>query len=65
MKKVMVTKKAAARILGGDEALSIRFVDELFAKKKLKKVRYSYRTVRIALCDIYAFIDSRTVHAVR
>jgi hypothetical protein len=53
----LIDKREAARRLGG---VSIRYVDELLAKRLLPRVRLSYKVCRIPAAAVEAFIAERT-----
>ena len=53
----LVDKEETARLLGD---VSISFVNQLLAKKKLPKVRLSYRVCRIPRAAVEDYIRSHT-----
>lgn len=56
----LITKAEAARLLGGDEPVSISFVNQLLARRKLPRVRLSYKITRLPRAAVEAFIAART-----
>ena len=58
----LIDKREAARRLGG---VSVRFVDELLAKRLLPRVRLSYKVCRIPAAAVEAFIAEHTEVASR
>ena len=57
----LITKGETAALLGGqNEPVSISFVNQLLAKKKLPKVRLSYRVCRIPRAAVEDYIRSHT-----
>jgi hypothetical protein len=57
----LISKGETAKLLGGQsEPVSISFVNQLLAKKKLPKVRLSYRVCRIPRQAVEDFIAART-----
>ncbi len=58
----LIDKSEVARILGGElTPVSISFVNQLLARKKLPRVRLSYKVVRIPRQAVEDFILSRTI----
>jgi excisionase family DNA binding protein len=53
----LITKQEAADLLGG---VSLSFINQLLGKKKLPKVRLSYRVCRIPRAAVEEFIAART-----
>ena len=53
----LITKQEAADLLGG---VSLSFINQLLGKKKLPKVRLSYRVTRIPRRAVEEFIVART-----
>ncbi len=53
----LIDKAEVGRMLGG---VSVSFVNQLLAKKKLPKVRLSYRVCRIPRAAVEEFIAART-----
>ena len=53
----LIDKEETARLLGG---VSISFVNQLLGKKKLPKVRLSYRVCRIPRAAVEEYIRSHT-----
>ena len=53
----LIDKIEVGRMLGG---VSVSFVNQLLAKKKLPKVRLSYRVPRIPRQAVEEFIAART-----
>ena len=43
----LLTKSEVAQLLGGTQPASVSYVDQLLAKKKLPRVRLSYKMTRI------------------
>ena len=57
----LITKAEAAILLGGkSEPVSKALVDQLLAKKKLPKVRISYRVTRIPRAAVEEYIRRHT-----
>ncbi|MCE0483218.1 MAG: hypothetical protein LV479_03150 [Methylacidiphilales bacterium] len=57
----LVSKRETASLLGGHgEPVSISFVNQLLAKKKLPKVRLSYRVCRIPRKAVEDYIAAHT-----
>jgi len=56
----LLTKKEAAAELGG---VSISFVNQLIAQRRLPRVRLSYKVCRIPRAAIEEYIRSRTEFA--
>jgi hypothetical protein len=57
----LISKGETATLLGGQsEPVSISFVNQLLAKKKLPKVRLSYRVCRIPRAAVEEYIRSHT-----
>ena len=57
----LISKGETAKLLGGQSSpVSISFVNQLLAKKKLPKVRLSYRVCRIPRSAVEEFIAART-----
>jgi hypothetical protein len=54
---MLITKRETAEMLGG---VSISFVNALLAKKKLPRVRLSYKVTKIPREAVEKFIASRT-----
>ncbi len=64
MSNDLITKGETARLLGGEaEPVSEAYVNNLLARKKLPKVRLSYRLVRIPRQAVLDYIAKRTVVA--
>jgi hypothetical protein len=62
----LVDKVEAARLLGGEgKPVSISFVNQLLAQRRLQKVRLSYKVCRITRASIEAFLASRTINCAR
>ena len=60
----LITKEQAARMIGGDESpVSISYINQLIARKKLPTHRMSYRVTRIPRESVEEFISSRLVKA--
>jgi excisionase family DNA binding protein len=57
MKSNLVTKQEVAEMLGG---VSISFVNSLLARRKLPRVRLSYKLTKIPREAVEKFIESRT-----
>ena len=53
----LIDKEETARLLGG---VSISFVNQLLGKKKLPKVRLSYRVTRIPRQAVEEYITAHT-----
>jgi excisionase family DNA binding protein len=53
----LLTKQETGLLLGG---VSVSFINQLLAKKKLPKVRLSYRVTRIPRKAVEEFIAART-----
>jgi hypothetical protein len=57
----LISKGEAAKLLGGNsEPVSISFINVLLAKKKLPKVRLSYRVCRIPRAAVEDYIARNT-----
>ena len=56
----LVSKAEAAAILGG---VSVSFINSLLARKKLPRVRLSYKCVRIPRQAVEDYISKRTTEA--
>ena len=57
----LISKGETAALLGGQsEPVSISFVNQLLAKKKLPKVRLSYRVTRIPRKAVEDYIAAHT-----
>jgi len=56
----LITKAEAAQMLGG---VTVGYVDQLLAKRRLPKVRLSYKVCRIPRQAVADFIASRTINA--
>lgn len=54
----LLTKLEAGDEMGG---LSVSFVNQLIARKKLPVVKLGYRTVRIRRTDVEAFLQNHTL----
>ena len=54
----LITKQEAADLLGG---VSLSFINQLLGKRKLPKVRVSYRVTRIPRKAVEDYIASHTV----
>jgi hypothetical protein len=60
----LISKAEVARLLGGEGSpVSLSYVNQLLGRKKLPKVRLSYRVTRIPRQAVLDFIRSRTVDA--
>jgi len=60
----LLSKEDTAKLLGGENSpVSLSFVNVLLAKKKLPKVRLSYRVTRIPRQAVEEYIRNRTVDA--
>ncbi len=57
MKSNLVTKQEVAEMLGG---VSISFVNSLLSRRKLPRVRLSYKLTKIPRDAVEKFIASRT-----
>jgi len=57
MRSDLLTKGQVAEMLGG---VSISFVNALLARRKLPRVRLSYKITRIPRVAVEVFIKSRT-----
>jgi excisionase family DNA binding protein len=58
----LLTKLEAGEAMGG---LSVSFVNQLIARKKLPVVKLGYRTVRVRRTDIESFLQRHTLIARR
>ena len=56
-KSNLLTKRQAAELLGG---VSISFINSLLSRRKLPRVRLSYKLVKIPRDAVERFIASRT-----
>jgi len=56
----LLTKQEAANLLGGSKPVSISFIDQLLARRKLPRVRLSYKVCRIPRAAVEEYIRSRT-----
>ncbi|MBE2180902.1 MAG: helix-turn-helix domain-containing protein [Chthoniobacterales bacterium] len=56
----LITKQQAAEMIGGEKPVSVSFINQLLARRKLPKVRLSYKVCRIPRAAVEAFIASRT-----
>jgi excisionase family DNA binding protein len=56
-KRDLVNKKEAAEMLGG---VSLSFVNSLLSRRKLPRVRLSYKVTKIPRDAVEKFIASRT-----
>jgi excisionase family DNA binding protein len=60
----LITKEEAAKLLGGEgKPLSVSFINQLLAARRLPRVRLSYKCVRIPRRAVEDFIAARTFHA--
>lgn len=60
----LITKAEAARLLGGNGTpVSIGYVGKLLTRKRLPRIKLSYKTVRIPRSAVEEFIRSRTYNA--
>ena len=59
----LLTKSEVAQLLGGSQPASVSYVDQLLARKKLPRVRLSYKMTRIPRQAVEEFIRSRTIDA--
>jgi hypothetical protein len=57
MKSNLITKREVAEMLGG---VSISFVNSLLSRRKLPRVRLSYKVTKIPRDAVEKFIASRT-----
>lgn len=57
MDKNLVTKREAAEMLGG---VSISFINSLLSRRKLPRVRLSYRLTKIPKEAVERFVESHT-----
>ena len=57
MKQNLISKQEVAELLGG---VSISFVNSLLARKKLPRVRLSYKLTKIPREAVEKFIETRT-----
>lgn len=60
MNQSLLTKREVGTEMGG---LSVSFVNQLIARKKLPVVKIGYRTVRIRRTDVAAFLQKHTLAA--
>ena len=60
MNQSLLTKVEAGAEMGG---LSVSFVNQLIARKKLPVVKLGYKTVRIRRTDLEAFLKEHTLAA--
>jgi excisionase family DNA binding protein len=58
----LLSKTEVAKILGG---VSVSYVNVLLSKKKLAKIRLSYRVTRIPRASVEEFIHNSTVESRR
>lgn len=58
--ETLLTKQEAANLLGGSTPVSVSYVNQLLARRKLPKVRLSYKVCRIPRAAVEEFIHSRT-----
>lgn len=56
----LLTKQETANLLGGSTPVSISYVDQLLARRKLPRVKLSYKVCRIPRAAVEEFIRSRT-----
>jgi excisionase family DNA binding protein len=57
MKSNLITKREVAEMLGG---VSVSFVNSLLSRRKLPRVRLSYKLTKIPRDAVEKFIASRT-----
>ena len=58
MNQSLLTKREVGTEMGG---LSVSFVNQLIARKKLPVVKIGYRTVRIRRTEVEAFLERHTL----
>jgi len=62
----LITKAEAAQLLGGEgKPVSISFINQLLGRRRLQKVRLSYKVCRIPRASVEDYIRSRTVEVAR
>ena len=60
----LITKKQTALLIGGEESpVSLSYINQLIARKKIPSVRLSYRVTRIPREAVEDFIAARTIKA--